>query len=161
MEDSIITLFGFAFEFPAYAKQILFAALLGLIIGMERELRHKPASLRTFSTIAVGSCLFALLSVIAAGEGDRNDVTRVAAQIVSGIGFIGGGVIFKTKDRIEGITTAALIWLTAGLGMACGFNQISLVLWAFAIGGLIHITIYVIYRLLYLSEQHREGADAD
>ncbi|MCB0322387.1 MAG: MgtC/SapB family protein [Bdellovibrionales bacterium] len=160
MQDTLITIFGSTLLVPAQAKQILFAALIGLIIGMERELRHKPASLRTFATIAVGSCLFAILSVSAGGE-RQHDVTRIAAQVVSGIGFIGGGVIFKTTDRIEGITTAALIWLTAGLGMACGFNQINLVTWAFAIGAGVHVTIFVIYRILYLFERQPRLTDQD
>ncbi|MFN8392137.1 MAG: MgtC/SapB family protein [Bdellovibrionota bacterium] len=136
MVDSVFELLGMTIYISAHGKEMVLAAVLGFLIGVERALRGKPASMRTFSVICVGSCLFTILSVEAAGGAHAlpHDVTRVAAQIVTGVGFLGGGVIFKTSDRIEGITTGALIWLTAAIGMACGFNQIDMVLWAFAIG---------------------------
>ena len=136
MSDTVLTLLGFSLYFSAHGKQLVLAATLGFVVGVERALRGKPASMRTFSVISVGSCLFTILSVEAAGGAHTlpHDVTRIAAQVVTGVGFLGGGVIFKTTDRIEGITTGALIWLTAAIGMACGFNQIDLVVWAFLIG---------------------------
>lgn len=141
MGDSLVTLLGFTLVFPAHAKQIMLSALLGFVIGVERASKGKPASMRTFSIISTGSCLFTVLSVEAAGGAVAlpHDVTRIAAQIVTGVGFLGGGVIFKTSDRIEGITTAAMIWLTAAIGMGCGFNQIAAVLWSFVAGALIHM----------------------
>ena len=161
MENSILAWQGFILVIPWYAKQLLLAGLIGLAIGVEREFRGKPASLRTFAAICVGSCLFSALSIEAAGGAYAApyDVTRVAAQIVSGIGFIGGGVIFKTSDRIEGVTTAALIWLTAGLGMGCGFNRADLVMWALAIGVFMHIVIYCMYQIIYYS-RHKERREA-
>ena len=134
MLDSTFPFLGFSLFVPAEAKQVLLAALLGLLIGLERAWRHKVASLRTFSMISAGSCLFTILSVSAMpGTGTHFDVTRIAAQVVAGVGFLGGGVIFKTASRIEGITTAAMIWLTAAIGMACGFDQGRLAVWAFII----------------------------
>jgi len=131
MEDSTINLLNTTILFPAYAKLLLLSAGLGMFIGFERELHQKPASVRTFALICAGSCLFALLSLEAAAghSGSPYDVTRVAAGIVTGIGFMGGGVIFKTADRVEGITTGAMIWLAAGIGMACGFNYVAVAVW--------------------------------
>jgi len=161
MDNSLIQLSEYTLTVPWYAKQLLFSGVIGLVIGVEREFKGKAASLRTFAAICVGSCLYSALSLEAAGGvGDASyDVTRVAAQIVSGIGFIGGGVIFKTSDRIEGITTAALIWLTAGLGMACGFNRTDLVLWALGISAFMHVVIHLMYQIIYFSkDREREAA---
>ncbi len=136
MEDITLNFAGYALVVPAYVKQMLLAGTLGALIGVERELRQKVASIRTFTVISLGSCIFGSLSLAAAGgsvDGMPYDVTRVAAGIVTGIGFLGGGVIFKTKDKIEGITTGAMIWLVAALGMSCGFNQLSFAIWSFAI----------------------------
>jgi putative Mg2+ transporter-C (MgtC) family protein len=102
-------------------QQVALAAVLGLLMGIERAWRHKVASLRTFSMISVGACVFAIMSAYGSGSGDH-DPTRIAAQIVTGVGFLGGGVIFKTPNRVEGITTAAMIWLVAAIGACCGFG---------------------------------------
>ena len=139
---------------PAYAQQLALSILMGLLIGLERESKGKSASLRTFTVISAGSCLFTILSIhgITGGDGsprEFSDISRIAAQIVSGIGFIGGGVIFKTVDRIEGITTAALIWLVAALGMACGFNAISISLWAFSLFLFTHLLITSVYAIIF------------
>jgi putative Mg2+ transporter-C (MgtC) family protein len=94
-------------------------------VGLEREVRQKSAGLRTYALVGVSAALFMLISkygfmdVLAAGR-VVVDPSRVAAQIVSGIGFIGGGVIFMRRDVVRGLTTAASVWLTAALGMACG-----------------------------------------
>ena len=154
MSDTLLSIAGIELLIPWYANALVFSGMIGLLVGVEREFRGKPASLRTFAAISVGSCLFTVLSVEAAGASQSGpyDLTRVAAQNFSGIGFIGGGVIFKTSDRIEGITTAALIWLTAGMGMACGFNRPMIALWAIGLGSIMHCMIYIIYRLLYFSK---------
>lgn len=133
------------------AKQIFLAACVGFLFGFERELKGKPASIRTFSLITIGSCLFALLSIKASGSanGGPYDVTRIAAQVVSGIGFIGAGVIFKGRGGIEGITTAALMWLCAALGMACGFYMNNIVFATVIITGVMHIISGITYRVLY------------
>lgn len=141
MTDTSFEIFGMLIVYTAAAKQLSLSATIGFIIGLERAFRGKPASMRTFSTICAGSCLFTILSVQANGGENilPHDITRIAAQIVTGVGFLGGGVIFKTTDRIEGITTGALVWLAAAIGMACGFDQIALVLWACIIGVMVHI----------------------
>jgi putative Mg2+ transporter-C (MgtC) family protein len=104
-----------------YVLDIALAAFLGALIGYERERRGKRAGLRTFSLICIGSCVFTLLS-INAFEG--SETARVAAQVVVGIGFLGGAVIWKEGDKlIHGITTSADIWVSAAVGMAIGANQ--------------------------------------
>jgi putative Mg2+ transporter-C (MgtC) family protein len=94
-------------------------------IGLERELRQKSASLRTYTLVGLGSALFLLVSEYGFVDTlSRShvvlDPSRVAAQIVSGIGFIGGGLIFVRRDSVRGLTTAAGVWLTAAVGMAAG-----------------------------------------
>jgi putative Mg2+ transporter-C (MgtC) family protein len=99
--------------------RLLLAAVLGAVIGLERELRRKPAGLRTNILIAVGSALFTTLSVeFASGTGGSAD--RIAAQIVTGVGFLGAGAIMRSGHSVHGLTTAATIWVNAGIGMAAG-----------------------------------------
>jgi putative Mg2+ transporter-C (MgtC) family protein len=103
--------------------RLALAAGLGGAIGLEREFRHKPAGLRTNMLIALGSALFAILSVelgTAAGSSDR-----VASQVVSGIGFLGAGAILRSGGNITGLTTAATIWVNAAIGMAAGLGSYS------------------------------------
>src|SRR5918911_5605618 len=90
-------------------SRLLTAALLGAIIGFERELRQKTAGLRTNILIAVGSALFTLMSYELAADGS-GDPGRVAAQIVTGIGFLGAGAIMRTGSSVQGLTTAATVW---------------------------------------------------
>lgn len=91
------------------------AALWGGVVGIEREYRSKSAGFRTMIMISVGSCLFTMLSVYL---GDTSD--RIASNIVTGIGFLGAGVIFRSESRVNGITTAATIWAVAAVGMGIG-----------------------------------------
>ena len=153
--DHTISVFGNQLFVPASVGQILLSILFGLTIGIERELRGKPASLRTFTVISAGSCLFTLMSVRATGVDMSHDVTRIASNIVSGVGFLGGGVIFKTTDRIEGITTGALIWFVAAVGMTCGFNAINEACWAFFLIIVTYFVIAILYRLLFLLKRSR------
>ncbi len=105
--------------------ELTLAFALSAAVGLEREFRHKSAGLRTYTLVGVSAALFMLISkygfmnVLEAGR-VVVDPSRVAAQVVSGIGFIGGGVIFMRRDIVRGLTTAASVWLTAALGMACG-----------------------------------------
>jgi putative Mg2+ transporter-C (MgtC) family protein len=100
------------------------ALALSVAIGVEREMRQKSAGLRTHTLVGVASALIMLVSKYGFGDvtGDHIalDPSRIAAQIVSGIGFIGGGLIFVRRDLVRGLTTAATIWLTAAVGMAAG-----------------------------------------
>lgn len=112
-----------------YASRMILAALIGGLIGWERERHASDAGIRTYMSIAIGACAFSLVSVHLA-----SDATRIAAQIVSGIGFIGAGVIFKEKGSVAGLTTAATLWATAAVGMASAFGMYLL---AILTGGLI------------------------
>jgi putative Mg2+ transporter-C (MgtC) family protein len=105
---------------------LLFAAGLGLVIGLERELSGKDPGLRTFALICMGSCCFTLLSISSVKGIQGADPSRIAAQIVSGIGFLGVGTIFRSKRGVSGLTTAALMWMTASIGMAVGFDRYDL-----------------------------------
>ena len=99
--------------------RLVIAAVLGGLIGLERELRHKPAGLRTNMFICFGAAMFTLLSDQLAGA-HGGDHTRVAAQIIPGIGFIGAGAILHERGSVTGLTTAATIFVTASVGMALG-----------------------------------------
>jgi uncharacterized membrane protein YhiD involved in acid resistance len=99
--------------------RLLLAALLGGIVGLERELRHKPAGLRTNMLICIGAALFTIISYEMAGE-VKGDHTRIAAQIIPGIGFIGAGVVIRERGAVVGITSAATIFMIASVGMAVG-----------------------------------------
>ena len=127
---------------PIYA-QLLLSAALGALIGLERELAGKDASLRTFMIICLGSCLFTEASRLIVLSSPGSDPGRIAAQIVTGIGFLGAGAIFKSNFGIEGLTTAALIWLTAAIGMLCGLGEHELAIGAaiIAIGFMILLNI--------------------
>lgn len=98
--------------------RIFVAGLLGGVIGFEREIRAKEAGVRTHFIVALGSALFMIISQYAFSG--RFDAARVAAQVVSGIGFIGAGVIIFQKNVVRGITTAAGLWVAAAIGLACG-----------------------------------------
>ena len=100
-------------------ERLLTAALLGGAIGLERELKHRPAGLRTNLFICFGSALFTIMSDRLAGP-DVADRTRIAAQIITGIGFIGAGTILHEKGSVSGLTSAATIFVVAGIGMAAG-----------------------------------------
>ncbi len=97
--------------------RICLAAVLGAVLGIERELNGRPAGLRTGMMVAVGACLFTILSI----QGfPGQDTTRIASQIVIGVGFLGSGALIRGDKEIHGLTTAADIWLVAGIGMAVG-----------------------------------------
>lgn len=114
------------------ALRLLVAAALGGLLGLERELRGQIAGLRTHILVSVGACLFTLASVWAAqplmgavdGEsaGVRADLTRIASQVVVGIGFLGGGTILHHGTTVRGLTTAANLWVTASIGLATGLG---------------------------------------
>ncbi len=114
-------------------SELFLAFGLCALIGVEREIRMKSAGLRTHTLVGVSAALFMLISkygfdnILVYGRVVL-DQSRVAAQVVSGIGFIGGGVIFMRRDVVRGLTTAASIWFTAALGMACGAGLVVLAL---------------------------------
>ena len=104
--------------------RLLVAAGLGAAVGLEREYRQKPAGLRTNILIALGSALFTIVSAEMGHQSGTAD--RIAAQIVTGIGFLGGGAILRNADTVHGMTTAATIWVNSAIGMAAGFGQYGL-----------------------------------
>jgi len=119
------------------AAQVSVAFIIGAIIGLEREFRSKPAGFRTMILICVGSCLYTILSKEVGGD----NADRIASNIVTGIGFIGAGVIFKEGISVNGLTTAALIWVTAALGMAIGYHNYPL---AIVVSIMVVITLFVL-----------------
>jgi putative Mg2+ transporter-C (MgtC) family protein len=100
--------------------RLLLAAVLGGAIGAERELNDQAAGLRTHMLLTIGACLFTLVSAYGFGSGIGTDPSRLAAQIVTGIGFLGGGAIVRHGLTVKGLTTAASIWATASVGVAIG-----------------------------------------
>jgi putative Mg2+ transporter-C (MgtC) family protein len=103
----------------AFALKLALCLLLGTIIGLERELRNKPAGISTHCFVMGGACLFTFISTVA----DPNSPARIAAQVVSGVGFLGAGMILKSEnDTIRNLTTAAAIWFAAAIGMAIGIG---------------------------------------
>lgn len=124
--------------------KLFLSLLVGIIIGLEREIKKKPLGLKTTIIIAVSSCLLTVISIEAAYtfSNDYNrpmDPLRLAAQIVSGVGFLGAGAILRrSNDVISGLTTAAMIWGAAGLGIAigAGFYQEALIALVFMIGSI-------------------------
>ena len=112
MTDDILT----------FTLRLVVAMALGGIVGLEREYRAKDAGFRTHFLVAIGSALFTLISIYGFVEGVK-DTSRVAAQVVSGIGFLGAGLIVFQRNVIRGLTTAAGLWVTAAIGMACGVGM--------------------------------------
>jgi putative Mg2+ transporter-C (MgtC) family protein len=101
-----------------FALRLLAAMGAGLVIGMEREWQNKPAGLRTITLVATGAALFVMLSLMISTE--KGDFTRIIGQVVTGIGFLGGGIIFKEGADIRGLTTAATVWCSAAVGCLAG-----------------------------------------
>lgn len=99
--------------------------LAGLVLGFEREMKDKSAGLKTITVICLGSTLFSIISYKLAGNGDP---TRIASYVVSGIGFIGAGVIFKSGFNVYGLTTAGIIWIAAAIGVSIGFGEVYIAL---------------------------------
>jgi len=105
------------------AGRAVLAAFLGAVIGWERRREGRSAGIRTYSAVSLGSCAFGLISahLTAAGNADR-----IAAQVVSGIGFLGAGVILREKGQVKGLATAATLWATASVGMAVAYDMLVL-----------------------------------
>ena len=102
-----------------FAIKLGLCLVLGLVIGVERELRNKPAGISTHCFVMAGACLFTFISIAA----DPNSPARIAAQIVTGVGFLGAGMILKSDDNtVRNLTTAAAVWFAAAIGMAIGFG---------------------------------------
>src|SRR5436190_19170772 len=127
--------------------RLLLAAGLGAAIGVQRELRQKPAGLRTNILIALGSALFVAISIAFGHAGGTPD--RIAAQVVTGIGFLGGGAILRSGTSVHGMTTAATIWVNAAVGIAAGAGE-------FAIASLTTLLTIVVLAVLAPIERYFE-----
>lgn len=135
-------------------KQLLLALFLGAAIGVEREVAHKSAGMRTHALVALGSALFTIVS--ASLSGPTIDPTRIAAQIVTGIGFLGAGMIVFDQSRVKGLTTAAGVWTAAAIGMAAGFNLNSLAIFSTFLTILVFVVLWPIERRFVKQFSSRE-----
>ena len=131
---------------PSIPIKLLLAAILGGIIGIEREIRDKPAGLRTNILICVGSTLFMSISTKVA-QLLGGDPTRIAAQIISGIGFLGAGAVLHSHGFVLGLTTAATIWVVAGVGMALGSGMYLVAVFATA------MSLVTLYFLSFIEDR--------
>ena len=127
--------------------RLLAAMAMGGLIGLERELRAKDAGLRTHFLVALGSALFTLVSQYGFGA-DLKDSSRVAAQVVSGIGFLGAGTIIFQKNVVHGLTTAAGLWVTAAIGLSCGTGM-------FAVAGATTVLVLLVLEVVNALHPHR------
>jgi len=130
--------------------KVLIATLLGTIIGFEREWRGKPAGLRTLALVSAGSAIFTIIShhMGIMGGGDRSDITRIASNIVTGVGFLGAGIIFRGNNHVKGLTTAATVWVSAAIGMAAGIGSYSVAVVSTAIVWVVLVVMQKIELLL-------------
>lgn len=121
-----------AFTLQEALIRLALAAALAAMLGWNRERARKPAGLRTFVLVGVGACLFTLLALEMIEMFDEGavaggiDPLRVVSGLIGGIGFLGAGTIIQSRGKVEGVTTAAGLWLTAAIGLACGLGQYAL-----------------------------------
>ena len=159
-------------EWKVFIVRLLLATLLGSVIGFEREYHAKEAGVRTHLLVALGSCLFMIISVYGFDFMlDRDhvsfDPSRIASQVVTGIGFIGAGTIILQKQMVRGLTTAAGLWVTAAIGLACGNGMyvIAVVTTAIVLISLGLINVYLPYisqkerRITFLAEDYAVMAE--
>lgn len=124
------------------------SVLLATVIGIEREYKGNPAGLRTHILVCLGACLIMLLSLKIEGA----DPARLAAQVVSGIGFLGAGAVLKTKDTVKGLTTAVSLWTCACVGLACGAGEVVLATVS---------TVLIMFSLLIMNHLRRAVSRGD
>ncbi len=130
--------------------QILIALFLGVAIGVERSIAHKTAGMRTYGLLSMGSCLFIIISRTLVPIGGEFDPTRIAAGIVTSLGFLCGGVVIFQENRLSGLTTAAGLWVSAGIGIAVGFGMIPLAIYT------TFVTLFA-FTVLWIIEQYILG----
>lgn len=137
--------------------RILLAGVLAALLGLEREVRNKDAGLRTYTLVGLGSALIMVVSkhgfLSVLGPNVDVDPARVAAQVVSGIGFLGGGLIFVKRDVVRGLTTAAGLWLCSGIGLAAGAGMIYLAVFATTAGLLTMVGLDLVERRILRSKR--------
>jgi len=131
------------FFFESLIK-ISLAILLTLIPSIEREFRSHPGGITTHILLGVGSCMFTILSIKIQEKNDEGDVTRIAAQIVSGMGFLGSATVYKSDNFVKGINTAASLWVATAIGMAVGGDM-----WELGLLGSLSTTFILILNTIY------------
>ncbi|MDI6782211.1 MAG: MgtC/SapB family protein [bacterium] len=125
--------------------RLILATLLGGLVGMERQIHHKPAGLRTHILVCIGACMCMMIGLSINKEfGGGIDPSRIAAQVVSGIGFLGAGTIMVTKASVKGLTTAASIWATSALGLAIGNGMF----FAASVAAVIMVTVLLVFEFI-------------
>jgi putative Mg2+ transporter-C (MgtC) family protein len=129
--------------------KIILATALGYLIGLERELHGKMVGTRTVSLIAIGGALYVLMSPSIFG----GDNSRIIAQVVSGIGFLGAGIIFKDGDTVKGLTTAATVWCAAAIGCLCGYGMFAEAI----VGTLAIMTVNLFFK--HIRSEHPDHSD--
>ena len=133
--------------------KIILATSLGYLIGLEREWHGKVVGIRTISLIAIGSALYVLMSPSIMG----GDNSRIIAQVVSGIGFLGAGIIFKHGDTVKGLTTAATVWCAAAIGCLCGAGM-----YAEAVVGTVAVmTVNLFFKHVRPGKKSKESGDKE
>jgi len=139
-----------------YLIRLSVAMLLGMILGVERVFAHKTAGMRTYALVAMGSALFVIISEMlfqSHGNTLSFDPTRLAAQIISGVGFLGAGLIIFKDEKLMGLTTATGIWVSAGIGMASGFGLIGLAVVATI------LTLFIFIALWYVEQSIKKAVN--
>ncbi len=138
--------------------RVLSAVLLGFAIGLEREMTNKYAGLRTNILVCLGACVFTIISIygfpmvsVTGDEFGTRDTARVAAQVVTGIGFIGGGTVLRHGATVFGLTTAATLWISASIGMACGAGLFGLAILATVFSILVLVSVRVFEKSVLIS----------
>lgn len=155
MQQMFIEFLGPINMYMGFGIKILTATILGLLIGYDREKKMKSAGLKTNMLICLGACMYTAVSLLTYVGATAADPNRVAAQIVSGIGFLGAGAIIQSRGSVVGMTTAATIWLVAAIGMVVGMGY-PVVASLFTVTVLIVLTfIGPIYSLLERKGEHR------
>lgn len=147
-----------------FALRLGIAAVAGLMVGLEREVRRRPAGLRTHMLVAVGSCTVLLVALdlhahqVAAGESQHWDVLRVVSGVVQGVGFLGAGAIIQGRGEVRGLTTAAGIWVVAALGLTAAIANLAL------LGIVLGITLFTLVVLRFVERRllgSRDDAEQD
>ena len=134
--------------------RIILSTILGSLIGLERELKGKPAGLITLTLVSLGATMIAILQENILKTGD---ITRLSAQVISGVGFIGGGAIIQTKEHVQGLTTAATLWISACLGLVIGYGQIKIALFSFVMISIVLILVkFIEEKFIYNRKKVRE-----
>lgn len=144
------------------ALKLFWAMFFGMIIGTERLFAHKTAGMRTYALVSMGAALFVIISsLVVQTSGGSFDPLRMAAQIVTGIGFLGAGMVIVHKSHVLGLTSATGMWVAAGIGMATGFGLYNLAVIATLLTLFIFIVLWFIEQQLKKTQLFEEGITAD